>query len=161
VLDRVFAEQAGRLPMLFDPNAPGVALRPSAAAVKRCMALLSGTEEKDRVFEKVRTVKGAKIAGADIVPATQLYTEDNMVKVLVQNSLGATWMGMHPESKLYERWEYYVGDADRAERNDEAHAKAQSCNVEELNWRADERRWCREGKLPQSGIWPDVAGTRN
>jgi hypothetical protein len=146
VLDRVFAEQTGRLPMLFDPDAPGVALRPSAAAIKRCMALLSGTEavagrepatadvfkasdalgwayqywnteEKDRVFEKVRTVKGAKIAGADIVPATQLYTEDYMVKFLVQNSLGATWMGMHPESKLCERWEYYVRDADRVERN--------------------------------------------
>ena len=54
------------------------------------------TEEKDRVFEKVRTVKGAKIAGADIIPATQLYTEAYMVKFLVQNSLGATWMGMHP-----------------------------------------------------------------
>ena len=68
----------------------------------------------DRVFEMVRTVKGAKIAGADIVPATQLYTEDYMVKFLVQNSLGATWMGMHPESKLSEGWDYYVRDAYRA-----------------------------------------------
>ena len=59
-------------------------------------------------------MKGAKIAGPDIVPATQLYTEDYMVKFLVQNSLGATWMGMHPESKLCEGWEYYVRDADRA-----------------------------------------------
>ena len=66
------------------------------------------TEEKDRVFEKVRTQKGAKIEGADIIPATQLYTEPYMVKFLVQNSLGATWMGMHPDSKLYEKWEYYV-----------------------------------------------------
>ena len=66
------------------------------------------------MFERVRTVKGAKIAGSDIVPATQLYTEDYMVKFLVQNSLGATWMLMHPESKLCERWEYYVRDADRA-----------------------------------------------
>ena len=41
-----------------------------------------------------------------------------MVKFLVQNSLGATWMGMHPESKLSENWEYYVRDADRVvERN--------------------------------------------
>ncbi len=98
---------------------------------------------KARVFEMVRTVKNAKIAGADIVPATQLYTEDYMVKFLVQNSLGATWMGMYPESKLPtggteplalatvdgkqpaapeeteasangSGWEYYVRDADRA-----------------------------------------------
>jgi hypothetical protein len=23
-------------------------------------------------------------------------------------------------------------------------------------WRADERRWCREGKLPQPGWWPEA-----
>jgi len=138
-----FAKQAEHLPLLFDPKAPGIALRPSAAIIKRCIGLLSGTiaaagadaatnevfkapdalgwayqywntEEKDRVFEKVRTQKGAKIEGSDIIPATQLYTEPYMVKFLVQNSLGATWMGMHPESKLAEQWEYYVKDADRA-----------------------------------------------
>ena len=146
VLDRVFAEQTRHLPMLFDPESPGVALRPSAAAIKRCVTLLSesqkvgdqtidttevfraadafgwayqywNTEEKDLVFENVRTKKGAKIEGADIIPATQLYTEPYMVKFLVQNSLGATWMGMHPESQLAENWEYYVRDADRVERN--------------------------------------------
>jgi len=143
VLDKVFAEQADRQPMLFDPAAPGVTLKPSAAAIKRCLALLSdsqkvgdqvvatsdvfkapdalgwayqywNTEEKDRVFEKVRTQKGAKIEGADIIPATQLYTEPYMVKFLVQNSLGAIWMGMYPESRLCEKWEYYVRNTERA-----------------------------------------------
>ncbi len=142
MLEKVFTEQAKRLPMLFDPQAPGVSLRPSPAALKQCLAWLSGTEtvrsqepaatevftapdalgwayqywnteEKDRVFEKVRTQKGAKIEGADIIPATQLYTESYMVQFLVQNSLGATWMGMHPESTLFEHWDYYVRDADR------------------------------------------------
>ena len=142
MLEEAFAQHARHLPLLFDPKAPGVALRPSVAALKRCIALLSGTEsvngsgpatddvfaapdalgwayqywnteEKDRVFEKVRTKK-AKIAGADIIPATQLYTEPYMVKFLVQNSLGATWMGMYPDSDLSEGWEYYVKDADRA-----------------------------------------------
>ena len=108
-------------------------MRPSPAALKRCITLLSGgdgavfkepdalgwayqfwnTEENKRVFEAVR-LKKAKIAGADIIPATQLYTEPYMVKFLVQNSLGATWMGMHPESKLAAGWEYFVRDADRA-----------------------------------------------
>ncbi|MGC6448026.1 MAG: BREX-1 system adenine-specific DNA-methyltransferase PglX [Rubripirellula sp.] len=139
----VFAERAETLPMLFDPESPSIALRPSPPALKNCLAWLSGTakarsqepatdavfaapdalgwayqywntEEKDRVFETVRTKKGAKIEGADIIPATQLYTEDYMVKFLVQNSLGATWMGMHPDSQLLESWEYYVRDADRA-----------------------------------------------
>ncbi|MDY0059352.1 MAG: BREX-1 system adenine-specific DNA-methyltransferase PglX [Myxococcota bacterium] len=143
VLDRVFTRQAERLPHLFDPRAPGIKLRPSPSALKSCLALLSGTraargqepataevfqapdalgwayqywnnEEKDRVFEKVRTQKGTKIEGADIIPATQLYTEPYMVKFLVQNSLGATWVGMHPKTELVERWEYFVKDADRA-----------------------------------------------
>ncbi|MBN2004407.1 MAG: BREX-1 system adenine-specific DNA-methyltransferase PglX, partial [Anaerolineae bacterium] len=133
-LDAAFVRQAAHLPLLFDPRAPGVALRPSVAALKQAVTLLSSapsevfqapdalgwayqywnTEEKDRVFEKVRTERGAKIAGADIIPATQLYTEPYMVKFLVQNSLGALWMGMYPESRLYESWEYYVRDADRA-----------------------------------------------
>lgn len=141
-LGLVFEREIVHLPRLFDPQSPGIALRPSPAALRHCVALLSGvevlrgqqpasdaifaapdalgwayqfwnTEAKDRVFERVRTEKGAKIEGADIIPATQLYTEDYMVKFLVQNSLGATWMCMHPDSDLADAWEYYVRDADR------------------------------------------------
>lgn len=143
VLFDAFERLAEELPLLFDPAAPGVALRPSVAALKRCLALLSGTvtvrgcepaveeiftapdalgwayqywntEEKDRIFETLRTRKGFKIEGADIILVTQLYTEPYMVKFLVQNSLGALWMGMYPDSRLYENWPYYVKEADRA-----------------------------------------------
>lgn len=137
VLEEEFNRQADHLPHLFDPEAPGVALRPSPAVLKTCIALLSGTEpvngecaseetfsaqdalgwayqywnteEKDRVMGQ-----SGKIEGKDIIPVTQLYTEPYMVQFLVQNSLGATWMEMHPESSLHEKWEYYVEDADRA-----------------------------------------------
>ena len=27
--------------------------------------------------------------------------------------------------------------------------------ADRADWRADERRWCREGKLPQPGWWPE------
>jgi len=128
-----FAERAEELPLLFHPDEPVIALTPGVAALKKCIRLLSAddeiftapdalgwayqywnTEEKDRVFEKVRTVKGAKIEKGDIIPVTQLYTEPYMVKFLVQNSLGALWMAMRPASRLSESWEYYVRDADRA-----------------------------------------------
>ncbi|MGA2451506.1 MAG: hypothetical protein ABTD50_22855, partial [Polyangiaceae bacterium] len=137
-----FARRGKELPLLFDPKAPEVALRPSVAGLKRCIALLSGTvtangeepapdavfsaadalgwayqywntEEKSRVFEKVRTKKGAKIEGAEIIPATCIYTEPYMVKFLVQNSLGATWMGINPGTRLCDGWQYYVRDTDR------------------------------------------------
>ncbi|WP_447972353.1 Eco57I restriction-modification methylase domain-containing protein [Nitrospira sp. Kam-Ns4a] len=143
VLFDEFERQAKELPLVFSPRAPEVALRPSVAALKRCIGLLSGTEvakgqepatdevftapdtlgwayqywntdEKDRVFEKVRTKKGAKIEGAEIIPATCIYTEPYIVRFLVQNSLGALWAGMHPESRLPEKWEYFVRDAARA-----------------------------------------------
>ena len=84
VLTQEFAARARELPALFDPAAPAVALRPSVAALKRAVTLLSGrqatpgqepatdavfeapdalgwayqywnAEEKDRVFTKVRT----------------------------------------------------------------------------------------------------------
>lgn len=137
VLSDEFVARAEELSSLFDPKSPAITLRPSVAALKNCIALLSGNEtvrgqepasdevfsapdafgwayqywnaeEKDRVFEMVRTQKGAKIEGADILPATQLYTEPYMVKFLVQNSLGATWMSMYPESSLFKEWEYYI-----------------------------------------------------
>ena len=143
VLFEEFTERAKDLPILFDPKSPAVTLRPSVAALRSCLALLSGrekarsqdpatdevftapdalgwayqywnTEEKDRVFEMVGERNGAKIEGAGIVASTQLYTESYMVKFLVQNSLGAIWMGMHPSSRLWEQWEYYVKGADRA-----------------------------------------------
>lgn len=141
VLFDEFERRAKELPLLFDPRAPEVALRPSVAAIKRCIGLLSGTvtvrgqdaatdevfsapdalgwayqywnaEEKSRVFENVRTKK-AKIEGAEIIPATCIYTEPYIVKCLVQNSLGAIWMGMYPDSRLAESWAYYVPGADR------------------------------------------------
>jgi hypothetical protein len=138
-----FARRAEALPLLFDPEASKVALRPSVATLKHCISLLSGrklvkgqeaatdevftapdalgwtyqywnTEEKKRVFEKVRTNKGSKIEGAEIAPATCIYTESYMVKFLVQNSLGARWVGMYPDSHLVDKWEYYIRGADRA-----------------------------------------------
>ena len=142
VLEEEFRRHTAELPTVFNPQAPAIALRPSISALRRCIGLLSGAvplngqseatdelfeagdapgwayqfwnvEEKDRVFERVRTQKGAKIEGADLIPATQLYTEPYMVKFLVQNSLGALWAGMYPETRLTNGWEYYVSNADR------------------------------------------------
>ena len=149
VLFDEFTRCAKDLPLLFDPKASEVALRPSVAALKRCVGFLSGTlaskgqevamdevftapdalgwtyqywntDEKDRVFEKIRTNKGTKIEGGEIIPATCIYTEPYMVKFLVQNSLGAMWMRMNPSSPLCRSWEYYVQDADRGTQTNKA-----------------------------------------
>jgi len=74
------------------------------------------SREKDRVFEEVRTKK-KKISGSDIINVTQLYTEKYMVRFLVENSLGAMWMEMYPDSHLCERWEYFVRDPNNSTRD--------------------------------------------
>lgn len=49
---------------------------------------------------------GVKIGGADLSPVTQLFTENYMVRFLLENSLGAWWAARHPESPLVGSWEY-------------------------------------------------------
>jgi hypothetical protein len=44
VLSQEFAARAGELPGVFDPAAPAIALRPSVAALKLAVALLSGRQ---------------------------------------------------------------------------------------------------------------------
>lgn len=59
------------------------------------------TAEKKRVNDS-----GVKIGGADLSPVTQLFTENYMVRFLLENSLGAWWAARHPESLLVDAWEY-------------------------------------------------------
>ncbi|MEZ5150306.1 Eco57I restriction-modification methylase domain-containing protein [Rhodococcus zopfii] len=57
--------------------------------------------------EKVRVnASGRKIGGADLSPVTQLFTENYMVRFLLENSLGAWWAARHPDSPLIDSWEY-------------------------------------------------------
>lgn len=59
------------------------------------------TAEKKRVNES-----GVKIGGADLSPVTQLFTENYMVRFLLENSLGAWWAARHPDSPLIAEWDY-------------------------------------------------------
>jgi hypothetical protein len=142
VLRRAFTAQAAAYPRVFNPQAAAVALRPSTACLTQIIRLLSGIErlrgqmvatpavfaapdalgwayqfwngeEKARIDDRYKEQK-TKIEGADIVPETQLYTEHYMVQFLLQNSLGATWTQMHPNSRLPATWPMWFAQADRA-----------------------------------------------
>ena len=54
-------------------------------------------DKKDEVNASER-----KIGGADLGPVTQLFTENYMVRFLLENSLGAWWAARHPDSPLVE-----------------------------------------------------------
>ena len=49
---------------------------------------------------------GRKIGGRDLPPVTQLFTENYIVRFLLENSLGAWWAARHPDSPLIKEWEY-------------------------------------------------------
>lgn len=135
-LRSVFRELQDDIKILFDPDDEYSIIMPFLQALRESIRALNEdipedafkepeligwvyqyfqTEEKDRVFEEVRTKK-KKIEGDDIIPATSLYTERYMVDYLVQNSLGAIWMEMYPDSKLCEKWPYFIKDQDLKHR---------------------------------------------
>ena len=58
-------------------------------------------DQKDEVNTSER-----KIAGADLGPVTQLFTENYMVRFLLENSLGAWWASRRPDSPLVKTFAY-------------------------------------------------------
>jgi MmeI, DNA-methyltransferase domain len=64
-------------------------------------------DKKDEVNASER-----KIGGADLGPVTQLFTENYMVRFLLENSLGAWWADRHPDSSLVKGFEYLRFDDD-------------------------------------------------
>lgn len=72
------------------------------------------SEKKDEVFAGLK--KNRKITPENIPAATQLFTPHWIVRYLVENSLGRLWLLNRPDSKLFERMDYYI-KPDQAETN--------------------------------------------
>lgn len=64
-------------------------------------------DKKDEVNASER-----KIGGADLGPVTQLFTENYMVRFLLENSLGAWWAARHPGSPLVKGFDYLRTNSD-------------------------------------------------
>lgn len=65
------------------------------------------TERKDAVNSAA-----GRTASADIGPVTQLFTENYMVRFLLENTLGAWWAGRHPQSPLLDEFDFLRFDGD-------------------------------------------------
>ncbi|HOF49492.1 MAG: BREX-1 system adenine-specific DNA-methyltransferase PglX [Verrucomicrobia bacterium] len=68
-------------------------------------------EELQAAFAGARE-QGKKFAPEDIPAVTQLFTIRWVVRFLVENTLGRLWIEMHPDSRLKEKWTYFVPPAD-------------------------------------------------
>jgi hypothetical protein len=64
-------------------------------------------DKKDEINTSER-----KIGGADLGPVTQLFTENYMVRFLLENSLGAWWEARYPDSPLVKGFKYLRYDND-------------------------------------------------
>lgn len=81
------------------------------------------SERKNQVMDGFK--HGLK-AGKDEIPAaTQLFTPEWIVEYLVQNTLGREWAEAHPDTRLTDKWAYYVhspNDDDAMNASDESSA---------------------------------------
>lgn len=113
---------AGMLPGIFQKDDPLLLLKLAPEDRMALQEILSGipaetfrtqdalgwtyqfwqSEEKERVNKSEK-----KIEGANICAVTQLFTEHYMVQFLLQNTLGAWWLTLHPESSLRKEWVYF------------------------------------------------------
>ena len=119
------------MPLLFDPVG-----RPSELLLPRSLlhtsslvrGLVNGVEESAwqhietigwlyqfYISERKDEVIGKVIKPEDIPAATQLFTPNWIVKYLVQNSLGATWLATYPNSPLARHMAYYIAPAKQSE----------------------------------------------
>lgn len=64
--------------------------------------------QKDRK-EQVNKAEEA-VEGGDISAVTQLFTEHYMVRFLLENTIGAWWVSLHPDTQLNRGWDYYKPD---------------------------------------------------
>jgi hypothetical protein len=60
------------------------------------------------IAQRKRELTGKKLEPGDIPAATQLFTPRWIVRYLVQNTLGKTWLGSHRSPVLKSRWEYLM-----------------------------------------------------
>ena len=81
------------------------------------------SEKKDQVIGKV-------VASQDIPAATQLFTPNWIVKYMVQNSLGAQWLGTYPHSSIKGQMDYHI---ERAEQSEEVTAQLAAITPGTLN----------------------------
>lgn len=112
---------SGMLPGIFPASDPAVLVRFAPEGRQKLESILASlpsavftaddglgwvyqfwqTDKKKEV-----NASGRKIGGADLSPVTQIFTEDYMVRFLLENSLGAWWAARHPESPLVKTFEF-------------------------------------------------------
>jgi len=83
------------------------------------------SEKKDELMKAKKPYKPEEIPAV-----TQLFTPNWIVKYLVENSLGRTWIATYPDSQIKQKMEYYI---DPAEQEPEVQKQLEEITPKELN----------------------------
>ena len=84
------------------------------------------SDRKDEVFKGFKENKKAR--KEDIPAATQIFTPKWIVKYMVENTVGATWLEHYPESEIRESLKYLVEN-----KSNEAESVKDSISATEIN----------------------------
>ena len=124
VLREVFQTLSQELPQLYNGSRYGFLPRPSeTVAVIDLINSIDPNEwlkddiigwiyqyyqdaEKARIYAEISAKKKVD-SSYKLVSVTQFYTEDYIVKYILDNTLGRYWLEMHPESPLRNSLKYY------------------------------------------------------
>ncbi len=124
VLEGIFQTLSQELPQLYNGSRYGFLPRPSetVAVIDLINSIDPGEWLKDDIIgwiyqyyqdaEKARiyaeiSAKKKVDSSYKLVSVTQFYTEDYIVKYILDNTLGRYWLEMHPESPLRNSLKYY------------------------------------------------------
>ncbi len=131
---------AEEIKVLFDPESLPSKLFPRTQALEEVLGLINTLEitpawdadetigwiyqffneqEKADVYDRLNNQK-QKMRREDIPAATQLFTPRWIVRFLVENTLGRTWVEMHPDSVLKGKMKYLVPDSKENENSGNA-----------------------------------------
>ncbi len=124
VLEEIFQTLSQELPQLYNGSRYGFLPRPSeTVAVIDLINSIDPNEwlkddiigwiyqyyqvaEKARIYAEISAKKKVD-SSYKLVSVTQFYTEDYIVKYILDNTLGRYWLEMHPESPLRNSLKYY------------------------------------------------------
>ncbi len=126
-LFEILNELTEEIQIIFDPKDIHMLIKPRITILKEIIKKINSLDnkiyqndeflgwmyqyfndnERERIYSGLKKNKN-KIQESDIIPLTQLYTEDYMIRFLAQNSLGSMWVEMHPKTQLHRNWDYYV-----------------------------------------------------
>jgi len=145
VLGGEFEARSEELPQLFSTRAAAVVLRPSISALKRCITLLEDSPcpevstweswlASQPLYDLISTVDGKRNPPQTIA---EFITQES---AYIPNLNDGVRVNIAPLQKAG----LLAGEVLAKKDLDQAIA-------DRVEWRADERRWCREGKLPQPG----------